>query len=132
MPTTPAAKAATPPIATPTTGATKSQQAAGSSVQIDSSATTTPKDLNLPILQFLQANFPALQLGALTAGGGAKGGGGGDGSKEVLQVQTLLAHVLQQQQQLQQLQQQAQQQVQKAIASGQPLGSGTSGKTTIQ
>ena len=139
MPTKPAANTATPPVATPTTAAAKNQQAAGSSVQIDSSATTTPKDLNLPILQFLQANFPALQLGALAAGGGAGkgeggggGGGGGDSSKEVLQVQTLLAHVLQQQQQLQQLQQQAQQQVQKAIASGQPLGSGTSGKTTVQ
>ena len=111
-----------------------------------SAAATTPKDINLPILQFLQANFPALQLGTLSVsgggsgaskgkreGGGGAGGGGGDGSsKEVLQVQTLLAHVLQQQQQLQQLQQQAQQQVQKAIASGQPLAApGNTGKAKI-
>ena len=138
----------TPPTATPTTGTgavtiKSQQQAAGSSsVPMDSlAATTTPKDINLPILQFLQANFPALQLGTLSASGGGsgagkgkrEGGGGGDGSsKEVLQVQTLLAHVLQQQQQLQQLQQQAQQQVQKAIASGQPLAApGNTGKAKI-
>ena len=123
-----ATKTLTPPTGTPTTGA-KSQQTGGSNIQMDSSATTTPKDLNLPILQFLQANFPALQLGALTGsatGEGRGGGGEGDSSKEVLQVQTLLAHVLQQQQQLQQLQQQAQQQVQKAIASGQSLSGGGS------
>lgn len=144
--TTPAANTVTPPTATPTTGAiSKSQQTSGSSVQMDSSAMTTPKNINLPILQFLQANFPALPLGALTAGGGAgkggeggrgeRGGGGGGGgnssNKEVLQVQTLLAHVLQQQQQLQQLQQQAQQQVQKAIASGQPLPGTSNGKPTL-
>jgi hypothetical protein len=147
IPTPPAANTSTPPTATPTTTSvgtsTKSQQqaATGSSVQINNSSAataTTPKDINLPILQFLQANFPALQLGALSAGGGGasgsgkgkKEGGGGDGSnKEVLQVQTLLAHVLQQQHQLQQLQQQAQQQVQKAIASGQPLAApGNNGK----
>ena len=136
--TTPAAKTVTPPIATPTTtgaGIKIQQQTTGKGVQVQKNSspatttTTTPKaDINIPILQFLQANFPALQLGALaTAAGGAgsgagkRGGGADSSSKDVLQVQTLLAHVLQQQQQLQQLQQQAQQQVQKAIASGQPL-----------
>lgn len=152
IPTPSATNTTTPPTVTPTTGVgavtiKSQQQAAGSSVQVDNSsaATTTPKDINLPILQFLQANFPALQLGGLSASGGGSGagkgkregggggGGGGDGSsKEVLQVQTLLAHVLQQQQQLQQLQQQAQQQVQKAIASGQPLAApGNTGKANV-
>ena len=121
--TPPVANIATPPTDTPTTIQAKTQTA-GSSGQMGTTSTntstslTTPKDLNLPLLQFLQANFPALQLGGLT------GGGGGDGSKEVLQVHTLLAHVIQQQQQLQQLQQQAQQQVQKAMASGKPMGGG--------
>ena len=121
--TPPAANIVTPPTDTPTTIQAKTQTA-GSSGQMGTTSTntstssTTPKDLNLPLLQFLQANFPALQLGGLT------GGGGGDGSKEVLQVHTLLAHVIQQQQQLQQLQQQAQQQVQKAMASGKPMGGG--------
>ena len=99
----------TPPMATPTTSQAN---------------TTSPKGLNLPLLQFLQANFPALQLG--------------DTSGDMLQVHALLAHVLQQQQQLQQLQQQAQQQVQKAVASGQtaattplPPASSTTGKPTL-
>ena len=99
----------TPPAATPTTSQAN---------------TTSPKGLNLPLLQFLQANFPALQLG--------------DTSGDMLQVHALLAHVLQQQQQLQQLQQQAQQQVQKAVASGQtaattplPPASSTTGKPTL-
>ena len=102
---------ATPPTvmaSTPSTTANETSQ---------TNTTTTPKGLNLPILQFLQANFPALQLG--------------NTSQDVFQVHTLLAHVLQQQQQLQQLQQQAQQQVQKAVASGQPLGTPTSGKSNI-
>ena len=95
--TTAAASVVTPPTVTPIATPTKPP-----AVGVDN---TAPKGLNLPILQFLQANFPALQLG--------------DTSKDVFQVHTLLAHVLQQQQQLQQLQQQAQQQVQKAVASGQ-------------
>ena len=95
--TTAAASVVTPPTVTPIATPTKPP-----AMGVDN---TAPKGLNLPILQFLQANFPALQLG--------------DTSKDVFQVHTLLAHVLQQQQQLQQLQQQAQQQVQKAVASGQ-------------
>ena len=108
-PTSSTARVETPRATTTTATATPSATPAAvvGSVQTDT-ATTAPKGLNLPILQFLQANFPALQLG--------------DSSKPgIFQVHTLLAHVLQQQQQLQQLQQQAQQQVQKAVASGQPL-----------
>ena len=109
-------------IVTPPTTATSTTKppAVGSSggAQVDVGTSTAPKGLNLPILQFLQANFPALQLG--------------DTSKDVFQVQTLLAHVLQQQQQLQQLQQQAQQQVQKAVASGQTSSNSHSAvKTTL-
>ena len=115
----------TPPTTTPTTTtstatatpSTAPTAAAGASGSTQTDATgTAPKGLNLPILQFLQANFPALQLGDTSKSG-------------VFQVHTLLAHVLQQQQQLQQLQQQAQQQVQKAVASGQPLPTATAGKS---
>ena len=52
-----------------------------------SSLDTTPKGLNLPLLQFLQVNFPGLQL---------------DSFKDIFQVNALLAHTLQQQQQMQQ------------------------------
>ena len=122
-PTSSSTSVETPPIATPTTttavAASPSTAAVGasssSSTQTDTTG-TAPKGLNLPILQFLQANFPALQLGDTSKSG-------------VFQVHTLLAHVLQQQQQLQQLQQQAQQQVQKAVASGQPSPTTTAVKS---
>lgn len=122
-PTSSSTSVKTPPTTTPTTttggaAATPSTAAVGassSSTQTDTTG-TAPKGLNLPILQFLQANFPSLQLGDTSKSG-------------VFQVHTLLAHVLQQQQQLQQLQQQAQQQVQKAVASGQPLPTTAAGKS---
>ncbi len=58
---------------------------------------TTPKGLNLPLLQFLQLNFPALKL---------------DSFKDIFQVNTLLAHTLQQQQQVQEQIKQTTQQLQ--------------------
>lgn len=64
-----------------------------------SSSDTTPKGLNLPLLEFLRANFPSLRL---------------DNPKDIFQVNTLLAHVLQQQQVLQQAQLQVSQAQQAA------------------
>lgn len=60
---------------------------------------STPKGLNLPLLQFLQVNFPNLQL---------------DNFQDIYQVNALLTHALQQQQQMQQQIKQTAQQLQES------------------
>ena len=88
------------PVSQPTpVSVSQPTQAPLPSSSSSSSQDTTPKGLNLPLLEFLRANFPSLRL---------------DSPKDIFQVNTLLAHVLQQQQVLQQAQLQVSQAQQAA------------------